>query len=90
MMARRLLGPIIGLLFGLFVAVDLIVFGVIAFESALVLAVLVLGLALGAVLGFTTPLARKGAVSASDTVDTAQAETGGRHDDSASITSDGA
>ena len=83
MMVKRILGPIFGLLLGIFLAVDFIIFGVIAFDSVLVVVLPVVGLVLGGVLAFTSPL---GTTSTGDTGDT----TAEPQDDSAAITSDGA
>ena len=49
-MAKKILRPIVGLLLGIFVAIDLIVFGVISFESVLVVMLPILGLLVGGVL----------------------------------------
>jgi hypothetical protein len=93
-MLKRILGPIFGLLLGLFLAVDFIVFGVIAFESVLVLILPVLGLLLGGILAFTAPLAKKSTATPDTTTDVSTST--GIHtaddvqDDSAAITSDGA
>ena len=86
MMVKRILGPIFGLLLGIFLAVDFIIFGVIAFDSVLVVVLPVVGLVLGGVLAFTSPL---GTTSTGDTVDPGDT-TAEPQDDSAAITSDGA
>jgi NADH:ubiquinone oxidoreductase subunit 4 (subunit M) len=52
---HTVLGAISGLLLGVFVAIDLVLFGVIAFESGLVWLFPVLGLVLGIVVGRTSP-----------------------------------
>ena len=86
MMVKRILGPIFGLLLGIFLAVDFIIFGVIAFDSVLVVVLPVVGLVLGGVLAFTSPLGKTSTVGTGDIGDTI-AEP---QDDSAAITSDGA
>ena len=86
MMVKRILGPIFGLLLGIFLAVDFIIFGVIAFDSVLVVVLPVVGLVLGGVLAFTSPLGKTSTVGTGDTGDTI-AEP---QDDSAAITSGGA
>ena len=89
MMVKRILGPIFGLLLGIFLAVDFIIFGVIAFDSVLVVVLPVVGLVLGGVLAFTSPLGKTSTVDTGDAGDTGDtiAEP---QDDSTAITSDGA
>ncbi len=53
---RPVLGAIAGLLFGLFLTFDLLMFSVFPFESVLVLVIPVLGLLAGVLLGWTAPL----------------------------------
>jgi uncharacterized membrane protein len=84
-MLKRILGPIFGLLLGLFLAVDFVVFGVIAFESVLVIVLPLLGLLLGGVLAFTAPLGKKSDAATVDSPTHADVQ-----DDSAAMTSDGA
>lgn len=73
-MGRQILGAVSGLFFGLFLAVDLVMFGLLRFESPVVLVLPVFGLVLGLGLAAWSPFSG-----------TAQ-----RQDDSASMTSDGA
>lgn len=89
MMVKRILGPIFGFLLGIFLAVDFIIFGVIAFDSVLVVVLPVVGLLLGGVLAFTSPLGKTSTVGTGDIGDIGDtiAEP---QDDSAAITSDGA
>jgi hypothetical protein len=93
-MLKQVLGPIFGLLLGFFLAVDFIIFGVIAFDSVLVLVVPVVGLLLGGVLAFTSPLGTKSTAVPAATTDAptpaADDTTAELQDDSAAITSDGA
>jgi hypothetical protein len=58
MRGRPVFGAISGLLFGLFVALDLILFGLVPLDSVLALVLPVVGLVLGIVVGVTTPLGR--------------------------------
>lgn len=55
---RPILGAVTGLLFGLFLALDLIMFKVVDSGSPLVLVLPVVGLVGGIVLGLTAPLRR--------------------------------
>ena len=63
---RPLLGAFAGLFLGLFVALDLILFGVVPLESGLVWVVAVAGIVLGVALGVWAPFGRgsKGAGTA--------------------------
>lgn len=83
---RPLLGAFAGLFLGLFVALDLILFGILPLESGLIWVFAVIGIVLGVALGVWAPLGRgsKGSGSATEQPD--------RPDDydSAPITSDGA
>ncbi len=54
-------GAIAGLLFGLFVSLDLVIFGVLASDANLLAVIPVLGLIAGIALGVTTPLRRRSA-----------------------------
>ena len=56
---RPIRGAIAGLFFGLFVSLDLVVFGVVALDSNLLVLMPVLGLAGGIALGLTAPLHRR-------------------------------
>jgi hypothetical protein len=52
---RPIIGAIAGLFFGLFLAIDLVAFGVIGFESVLVLLIPFVGLATGIALALWAP-----------------------------------
>jgi hypothetical protein len=54
-------GAIAGLLFGIFVSLDLVIFGVLALDANLLALIPVLGLVAGVLLGVTTPLRRRSA-----------------------------
>lgn len=83
---RPLLGAFSGLFLGLFIALDLILFGVLPLESGLIWVFAVAGIVLGVALGVWAPFGR-----GSNDAETAPAPTGSPDDyDSASITSDGA
>ncbi|MDC3332211.1 hypothetical protein OAV42_01815 [Ilumatobacter sp.] len=80
-MVKRILGPIFGFLLGIFLAVDFIIFGVIAFDSVLVVVLPVVGLVLGGVLAFTSPLGKTSTVGTGDIGDTiAEPQDGCRRD----------
>lgn len=64
---RPVLGAICGLLFGFFVALDLVVFGLVALDSIVVTIVIVAGLLLGLILGLTAPLGRRRRAGAATT-----------------------
>ena len=98
---RPLLGAFAGLFLGLFVALDLILFGVLPLESGLVWVIAVAGIVLGVALGVWAPFGRgaKGAdtTDTAGTVDAAATPTPPpppadppEDYDSSSITSDGA
>jgi hypothetical protein len=52
-------GAIAGLFFGLFLSVDLVIFGVVALDSNVLALLPILGLAAGVALGMTAPLHRR-------------------------------
>ena len=56
---RPILGAVMGLLLGVFVALDLLLFGIVAFDSALLYLFPVLGIALGIGLAMWAPLGRR-------------------------------
>lgn len=58
---RPVLGAIAGFLFGLFLAADLWLFGIVASDSVLLTLLPFLGLALGLAVGLTGPLRRSAA-----------------------------
>jgi hypothetical protein len=83
---RPLLGAFAGLFLGLFVALDLILFGVLPLESGLIWVFAVAGIVLGVALGVWAPFGR-----GSNDTETAPVPPGPPDDyDSASMTSDGA
>lgn len=55
---RPVLGTISGLVFGVFLALDLVLFGIVPLDSAVLVVVPVVGLLLGILLGVTSPLGR--------------------------------
>ena len=55
---RPVLGAINGFFLGLFVAVDLLLFGVVQLDSVLLAILPLAGIVVGVVLGFWAPLAR--------------------------------
>lgn len=57
---RPVLGGIAGFLFGLFLGLDLWLFGVVATDSVLVTVLPILGALLGIAVGLTGPLRRRG------------------------------
>ena len=82
---RPLLGAFAGLFLGLFVALDLILFGVLPLESGLVWLFAVAGIVLGVALGVWAPFGR-----GSNDAETATVPGPPDDYDSASITTDGA
>lgn len=52
---RPVLGGVMGLFFGLFVGLDLFVFGIVALDSVVITALPVAGLLAGVALGITAP-----------------------------------
>jgi hypothetical protein len=56
---RPVLGAIAGLLFGVFVGLDLWLFGVVPSDSVVLTVLPFLGLVLGLVLGLTGPIGRR-------------------------------
>ena len=56
---RPIRGAIAGLFFGLFVSLDLVIFGVVALDAAVLAVVPILGLIAGIALGVTAPLGRR-------------------------------
>lgn len=56
---RPVRGAIAGLLFGIFVSLDLVIFGVLALDADMLALVPLLFLAVGIVLGLTAPLGRR-------------------------------
>ncbi|HEY4410558.1 MAG TPA: hypothetical protein VGO87_11810 [Acidimicrobiia bacterium] len=61
---RPIRGAIAGLFFGLFLSLDLVIFGVVAIDSNLLVLFPVLGLAGGIALGLKAPLHKRAAVAA--------------------------
>ncbi len=55
---RPVLGGLSGLLFGLFLGLDLFLFGVVALDSIVITLLVVLGLVGGIAAGFVAPLGR--------------------------------
>jgi hypothetical protein len=66
---RPIRGAIAGLFFGLFLALDLVIFGVVAIDSNLLAVLPVLGLGGGIALGLMAPLHRRSTGAAGDTGD---------------------
>jgi hypothetical protein len=56
---RPVRGAVAGLFFGLFVSLDLLIFGVVALDADILAVVPVLGLLAGVALGLTAPLHRR-------------------------------
>ncbi|MGH8975445.1 MAG: hypothetical protein ACRD0C_19845 [Acidimicrobiia bacterium] len=56
---RPVLGAIAGLFFGLFISLDLFVFGVVPLESNVLAVIPLVGLIAGVALGLTAPLRRR-------------------------------
>lgn len=83
---RPILGAFAGLFLGAFIALDLILFGVLPLESGLVWVIAVAGIVLGVALGVWAPFGR-GAKDADPTPDVPDVPD---DYDSAAITSDGA
>lgn len=59
---RPVLGAIAGLFFGIFIRLDLFVFGVLPLESNVLAFIPLVGLIAGVALGLTSPLGRRKAV----------------------------
>lgn len=55
---RPVLGILSGIIFGIFGALSLALWGIVPLDSVALTVVLVLGIGLGIAVGFTTPLAR--------------------------------
>lgn len=55
---RPILGAICGLLLGLFLGIDLFLFGIVPLDSVVITLLVVLGLVAGIVLGLRAPLNR--------------------------------
>lgn len=66
---RPVRGAIAGLFFGLFVSLDLVIFGVAALDSNLLVLFPVLGLVGGIALGLTAPLHRRTGSAPAEPVD---------------------
>jgi hypothetical protein len=58
---RPIRGAVAGLLFGLFVSLDLVIFGVLALDANVLALFPVLGIAAGVALGMGAPLRRRSA-----------------------------
>ena len=56
-------GAVAGLFFGLFVSLDLVIFGVVALDADILAVLPILGLAAGIVLGLMAPLHRRRSVA---------------------------
>lgn len=61
---RPVIGIISGLIFGIFLAADLVLFGIVPLDSVALTIALIVGIVLGIAIGFTAPLGRRRAAKA--------------------------